>query len=396
MASRPSNLSQAPVRLDIADSRGDVLGDVISLGLLRNVLYRQIEARAPWGLDMQSKNRAMLYLVARGQARLEVGGHDPIVLGAGHVAFLPRGPAHVLRDAKTSPAAAVCDGIRPRPSSAPRRIGGRGARTSIVAAFFELDRAPPPLLGRPSEVVVFSGDASTSDPLAAATIALVLAELEQPGPASVLMLQRLADVLVVRAMRLLTQQAQCQARRRQGLAALSDPPIHNALSLMHARVEHAWTVAELATRVGLSRSGFAARFTQLVGEPPLQYLAHRRSRGLREHAVVQQGLQALAGHDPRRVPARGRRDVDAVAGAQRPAARDRSCQNGPEHAHHRRMQSRRGRSCWWSPRSKTAGDDPCIVQSSRWGRPRARRRRDGRLKGQADAEQIRRTLDQAE
>ncbi|MDF2692346.1 MAG: Transcriptional regulator, AraC family [Labilithrix sp.] len=276
MARRPSNLSQAPIRLDIADGRGDVLGDVLSLGLLRNVLYKQIEARAPWGLDMQARNRAMLYLVARGQARLELEGQEPIVLDAEHVAFLPRGAAHVLRDSKTSSPSAVCDGTRGRPTSGTRRIGGRGARTSIIAAFFELERAAPPLLGRPSEVVVFSGNASTSDPLAAATIALVLAELERPGPASVLLLQRLADVLVVQAMRILTKQPACQARPQQGLVALSDPPIHDALSLMHAQVGHAWSVADLAARVGLSRSGFAARFTELVGEPPLQYLARWR------------------------------------------------------------------------------------------------------------------------
>jgi len=277
MAQRPSILSQAPVRLDIADGRGDVLGDVLSLGLLRNVLYKQIDARAPWGLDMQARSRAMLYLVVRGRARLELEGQEPIVLDAKHVAFLPRGAAHVLRDSKTTLPSMVCDGTRGRPASGTRRIGGRGARTSIVAAFLELDRAPPPpLLGRPPEVVVFSGDASMSEPLAAATIALVIAELESPGPASVLLLQRLADVLVVQAMRILTKQQVCQARRQQGLVALSDPPIHDALSLMHAHVAHAWSVADLAARVGLSRSGFAARFTELVGEPPLQYLARWR------------------------------------------------------------------------------------------------------------------------
>ena len=277
MTVRPSNLSQAPIRLEIASDRGDVLGDVLSLGFLRNVLYRQIEARAPWGMDVQARNRAMLYLIVRGRAHLELAAQDPLVLGAGHVAFLPHGAAHVLRDSPTTTPSAVCDGGRPRPTSGTRRIGGRGAPTLIVAAFSELDRAPPPLLGHPSEVVVLSGDTSSSDPLVAATIALVLAELERPGPASVLLLQRLADVLVIQAMRSLTKQRACQAYRQQGLVALSDPPIHEALSLLHAQVGHAWSVAELAARVGLSRSGFAARFTELVGDPPLQYLARWRA-----------------------------------------------------------------------------------------------------------------------
>jgi AraC-like DNA-binding protein len=274
---------------------------VLSLGLLRNVLYKQIEARAPWGMDVKARDRAMLYLIARGQARLELEAQEPLVLGAGHVAFRPRGPAHVLRDSPTSPPSAVCDGARHRPTSGTRRIGGRGAPTSIVAAFFELDRAPPPLLGRSSEVVVLSGDASREGPLVAATIALVLAELESPGPASVLLLQRLADVLVVQAMRSLTKQRSCQAQRQQGLVALSDPPIHKALSLMHAQVGHAWSVAELAARVGLSRSGFAARFTELVGEPPLQYLARwrvtRAAELLRDTDEAVSTIAARVGYD---------------------------------------------------------------------------------------------------
>ena len=274
MTRRPSGLSQTPIRLDLADGRGDVLGDVMSLGLLRNALYKQIEARAPWGMDVKARHRAMLYLVARGEARLEMPGFPPVVLTAGHIAFLPRGAAHVLRDAATTAPSAVCDGTVGRLASTTRRIGGRGAATLIVSAFFELDRTPPPLLDRPTQVVVLSGE---TDPLVATTFGLVLAELEHPGPASVLLLQRLTDVLVVQAMRALTKQPACRTQRSQGLVALSDPPIHDALSLMHAQVGHAWSVEELAGRVGLSRSGFAARFTELVGEPPLQYLARWRA-----------------------------------------------------------------------------------------------------------------------
>lgn len=48
------------------------------------------------------------------------------------------------------------------------------------------------------------------------------------------------------------------------------------LNLMHAQVAEAWTVESIARQVGMSRSGFAARFTAIVGEPPLQYLARWR------------------------------------------------------------------------------------------------------------------------
>ncbi|RYE85695.1 MAG: AraC family transcriptional regulator [Myxococcales bacterium] len=132
------------------------------------------------------------------------------------------------------------------------------------------------MLARRPDVVVLSRE-SDDEPQAARAIEMVLGEIESPGPASVVILQRLVDVLVVQAFRSLTKQSACQAHaRRQGLVALSDPPVHEALGLLHANVAHDWTVAELAARVGLSRSGFAARFTALVGEPPLQYLARWR------------------------------------------------------------------------------------------------------------------------
>jgi AraC-like DNA-binding protein len=74
------------------------------------------------------------------------------------------------------------------------------------------------------------------------------------------------------------------------LAALRDPSTAAALGAMHHRAEAPWTVASLAEAVGLSRSVFAARFTQLVGEPPLGYLTRLRMQKaatlLREGATL--------------------------------------------------------------------------------------------------------------
>ena len=123
------------------------------------------------------------------------------------------------------------------------------------------------------EVVLLSPADSSAGPWIAATIQLLLAESAAPGPASTIVLQRLVDVLFVQALRTLSTHTACN---RSSLAALSDPAVSYALRLMHARVGEPWTVGTLAAEVGLSRSGFAARFTELVGEPPLQYLARWR------------------------------------------------------------------------------------------------------------------------
>lgn len=252
-------------------ARSDALADVLGISLVRNALYKRIEARAPWGIRKGPKPRAIFYLLARGSAWLEVEGEPAAKLGVGDAAFLPHGTPHVLRDAKTTAAVLIGEGA-PRPSTATRRIGGLGARSSIIVCFFERDAGRiPALLANMPHVAVLSA-AEPADPWTGATVKLILAESAAPGPASTFLLQRLADVLFVQALRALSQ----QPNGPPGLAAVSDPVIYRALSLMHADVAKGWTVAELARRVGLSRSGFAARFTTLVGEPPLHYLARWR------------------------------------------------------------------------------------------------------------------------
>ncbi len=258
--------------MDLQDPRGDVLADVLGVALLRNALYRRIEARAPWGMRVAFQQRAFFYLVARGTALVEVDGERPLALSVGEVVFIPHGTAHTLRDSATTKPAPVCDGKRCT-EGGPRRLGGSGASTTIVAGFFEQRGRQPALLERMPRIVMLSPTDPTSGPWISATVQLLLAESASPGPASAIVLQRLADVLFVQALRSVAAHVSC---KRSGLAALADPPIHQALALMHARVAEPWTVARLAARVGLSRSGFAARFTELVGEPPLQYLARWR------------------------------------------------------------------------------------------------------------------------
>ncbi len=268
MSLRPKKVSHRPTILRELDPRGDVLADVLGVALLRHTLYKPIEARAPWGLRLGARARATFYVVARGAAWLEVDGEEPLRLVAGDAALLPHAAAHTLRDARTSVPSVVCEGTR----RGPRKIGGSGEVTSLLAGFFELGPRPPALLVGMPRLVPLIGNREL-DPWLAATLQLLLAETSAPGPASPLVLQRLADVLLVQALRTLTARGLCVHR---GLAALDDPQVHEALTAMHQGVARAWTVASLAAHVGLSRSAFAARFTELVGEPPLLYLARWR------------------------------------------------------------------------------------------------------------------------
>jgi AraC-like DNA-binding protein len=91
---------------------------------------------------------------------------------------------------------------------------------------------------------------------------------DEPGQDAVL--DRLLDLVLVLALRAWC--ARPQPAFPAWYHALGDPPIGDALRLLHADPAHRWTVAALAARVGMSRAAFAARFAGLVGEPPLTYL----------------------------------------------------------------------------------------------------------------------------
>jgi len=105
-------------------------------------------------------------------------------------------------------------------------------------------------------------------------IQFITREVETDRPGSEVVLLRMADVIFIQILR--AYLARVPNDGGGFLGALRDPSTAGGLGAMHHRAEVPWTVASLAKEVGLSRSVFAARFTELVGEPPLGYLTRLR------------------------------------------------------------------------------------------------------------------------
>ncbi|MEM5709774.1 AraC family transcriptional regulator, partial [Elizabethkingia meningoseptica] len=60
------------------------------------------------------------------------------------------------------------------------------------------------------------------------------------------------------------------------LAGLADARLARALRRIHDDVSRRWTIADLGAEAGLSRAAFAARFTQVLGVPPMEYVSRWR------------------------------------------------------------------------------------------------------------------------
>jgi transcriptional regulator GlxA family with amidase domain len=103
---------------------------------------------------------------------------------------------------------------------------------------------------------------------------LVRAEAQGHQPGAETVITRLSEILFLHVVR--DYLSRLGDRQAGWLRALQDPQIGQALALIHHQPEERWTVEALARRVGLSRSALSAKFTRLVGRPPLRYLTDVR------------------------------------------------------------------------------------------------------------------------
>ena len=288
------------------------MGEVLQAVHLRTAIFGKLDLRTPWRLSIPERDYLAFYVVARGSAWLDLGpaglesahGTPDIALSTGDAVLLLHGSAHELRDSDRSdgPARHFDFDRCPRSLHAePARLGGDGPVTSIIAGHFTLGSAPRnALLASLPPAIHLPAGAVAASPQLAGLVPLILSESASPGAGGSIVLARLADLLLVHALRLWTTMA---GRSACGLRAVSDQPVGTALRLMHARPAEPWTVERLASSVAMSRSAFAARFTELVGEPPLQYLTHWRmtlaAQRLREDdAVIADVAQAVGYANP--------------------------------------------------------------------------------------------------
>jgi AraC-like DNA-binding protein len=127
--------------------------------------------------------------------------------------------------------------------------------------------------GLPPLFSVEAGDGMLAGRMRAA-FDLIALEAREFGPGGEAVMTRLSDVLVIQAIRSWIDDA--PSARSGWLGALHDPQIGRALALIHREPARPWTVAALADELALSRSAFAARFTDLVGEPAMRYVTRWR------------------------------------------------------------------------------------------------------------------------
>ncbi len=257
----------------------DVLSDALeSLGL-QTRLFCQSELASPWCLAFPASQLAHFHYIERGGAWVRLyDSHATVALAAGDVLVLPHGKPYQIADTPKRAPIPFSKVIPPSPRGCSVVHAGEGApATSMLCGAFSMQHASAhPLLSLLPETLLLRPSDSSEAAWVEATLRQLAAEVRRQQAGHELVVSRLTDVLFVQVLRAWLSQS--PAPECNWLGALHDSHIGKALALMHENAANDWTIQDLADRVGLSRSPFAARFVRLVGESPMAYLTKLRMR----------------------------------------------------------------------------------------------------------------------
>jgi len=251
----------------------DPLSEVLSLLRPTNYAAGGFGADGDLAIQWPRHDGIKCYALLEGDCWLVVDGiAAPVPLRAGDCFILPRGLPFCLTtnlsltpiDFQVLREQGRIGGVTRNPAGDGRFLAGGHFMLAGSHARLILDALPP--------IVHIRAEADRT--LMRWSLERLREELSAPRPGSSLIAQQLAYMMLVQALRLhLAESSQVPAG---WLAALTDPQLHGAVAAMHDDPGHPWTLEKLARRVGMSRTVFALRFKEVVGETATDYLARWR------------------------------------------------------------------------------------------------------------------------
>jgi len=256
----------------------DPIGQALYQLRLNGSLYCQSELYAPWGLEMpEMPGQMMFHIVMSGECWLSVGQQASVRLPAGSLALVPQGEGHSIFSAEGIDCTHLFDVPITQISERFELMhhGGDGDHTSLLCGVISFDQvAGAKLIAQLPHLVIVDSTAGNQSAWLKSTLQLITIEAANVCLGGETIMAHLADIIVIHAIR---HWVETSVEAQEGwLGALKDPKLGKALLAIHNQPAKSWTVDQLAQAAGMSRSGFSARFTEIIGTSVKQYLTHWR------------------------------------------------------------------------------------------------------------------------
>jgi len=235
----------------------------------------------------------MFHIITAGHCWLVVDDDEPRLLQQGSLALVPHGNGHRILRSLEDEAVPLFDIPVEQVSDRYEimQYGGGGDLTQLTCGVVRFDDvAGQQLIALLPKVLQINSWGDDEGSWLQSTLRFIAHEARELRPGGETVITHLSDILIIQAIRSWIDSA---PEAEQGwLAALRDNHVGRALAVMHREPEKDWSVASLAKEVGMSRSGFSARFTNLVGESAMRYLTQWRMQLAR--AQLQETTDSLS------------------------------------------------------------------------------------------------------
>ncbi len=276
----------------------DILNDILDTLDLKGALYFRTEFTQPWAITVPDlQQAARFHLIVQGSCNVRFQSGENVTLNAGDLVLIPKGRTHVL-----------ADNVEREPETLERiyeQTGYSGdgvliigdhnpaASTQMLCGHFEFRQgADHPLLRALPESILVTSSIRAQEPWLDELLRLISRRLFSDETGSPATIRRLSEIVFIELLRIGFNQSDDLASI---LGAMRDKQISKALQLLHAEPAESWTVANLANRIGMSRSRFAERFNRLVGMGPMAYLTDwRLQKALMLLEDTRQSIQQIA------------------------------------------------------------------------------------------------------
>jgi AraC-like DNA-binding protein len=305
-------------------SAHDTLSDVLRFVRLRGAVFYYVNYGTDWAAEappagdiaaavMPGAEHVMEYhVITKGDGWAAIVGQPPVRLAEGDIVVFPHGDPHVISSAPglrpTRFGAEWLEATREVPKPIPitfhttalYSIGtpASDAPANLVCGFLGCDLRPfNPLIAALPRLLHLPHGAESDWSAAVLAQAVQAAQQQRPGGAA--LLERVSEMMFLDAVRRYAERLPEQSTG--WLAGLRDRHVGRALALLHGAPGRPWTIESLASESALSRSALHERFTQLIGQPPMQYLTQWRmqlaANLLRERQAPVASIALEVGYD---------------------------------------------------------------------------------------------------
>ena len=288
----------------------DAFSEILTGVKLDGALYFNAELSAPWcfssppstalaGLLAPGAPHLVIYhFLIEGGAYVGLADGQSVQLSPGDVVILPHGDPHEMNSGKgaavTPQTSAILSKVKSRDLS-PLQCGGGGDTARFVCGYMACDPAMSrPILSGLPPIFKVNIRADRAGHWLENSILHLVEEAASGRVGSAAMLAKLSEALFVDTLRRYV--ASLPEQQVGWLAGARDPIVGKSLGLLHGRVAHPWTIADLADEVGISRSALVERFTRYLSEPPMTYLTRWRLQlAARSLERTPRGVAEIAG-----------------------------------------------------------------------------------------------------